>query len=370
MRRPLAVLIIVPLAVVASGSARTTEVAGKYVLERSSSDRQSWLELRTFPATTTRALTPRPVPGERRTDCCAAFSPDGSKLAFLRRTQLTSKLLLLDLESSRLRTIDQLRGSRNWDYVWARDGRSLLYATYLATGRRGIVRKVPVDGAGETISSYANADGATWPTGTSPDGSVALVVESRGPPLYFHYVGPDVLYAIGGGKKVRVATSDSIGNARWSPAGDLIAYSGNCYSLCALEVVRPAGTGRRRLTRFKTRTSLEGGYDEISFSWAGKPGELVYGRGRTLHAINPVSGSRRRIRTLPCPKPGCVATSTTIAAVSHDRSAAFVWVDEVRDGDKDRLFFDRLYRVSLLDGSFVAADALEDASDIWFTAQP
>ncbi|MDQ3067652.1 MAG: hypothetical protein M3R12_10965 [Actinomycetota bacterium] len=351
-------------------SAGEGTITGRFVVTRTVSDSQSWLELRTIPATTARALTPRPVPGEKRTECCALFSPDGTKLAFIRHTQRTSKLLLLDMETGRLRTVVQRPGLRSWGYVWARDSRSLLHSTY--DRPVGKVRRFPVDGPGMTISEIRSENGGTWPEGSSPDGSVALVVESEGESLYFHYEGPDVLYALGAGGRVKLASTQSIGGASWSPEGSLVAYTANCFSICNIEAVRPDGSGRRRLTRFATRTSPLAGYDELSFDWAGRAGEIVYGRGLTLHGVDAASGDRRRIATLPCPRRRCVGPSLSIVAVSRERDVAIVFLSDARSIHEAGTPADdyRLYQVSLLTGAFVAADHFEDADDIWLGRSP
>lgn len=371
MRARLSSAALLSLVLVASGAAQANEVSGKYVVPLSASPRQGWLVLRTFPSPSARVLTPRPVAGERRTDCCAVFSPDGSKLAFVRRTQRWSKLLLLDLEKGALRTVVQRPGIRAWTYRWSRDSRSLLHSTH--DGPFAKVHRVPVDGRGDAIAQFPTRIGSTWPEGTSPDGSTALVVESKGGPLYLEYEGPDVLYAVGKGTRVKLASTLIIGGASWSPDGTLVAYTANCYSLCDIEVVRPDADDRRRLTRFRTRTSpFVGGYDALSFVWAGRPGEIVYGRGRTLYGLDAGSGRQRRIALLPCPRTVCVGVSTTIVSVSQERDVAIVVVRDECELDEPGTPADvaRLYQVLLEDGSYAAAERFRVADDIWFRHSP
>jgi hypothetical protein len=368
MTSRLALAVLVALTLAAAGYAVPVELSGNYILVRSNASDQNWLELRTFPDNTVRALTPRPASGERRRECCARFSPDGSKVAFTRSTRRVSKLLLLDLQTGTLRTLFQRPvGPLGLRYVWSLDSGSLLQWTWSQSG--GTVRRLFPDGTGPTVvSEFRTQSGLTWGEGTSPDGSVALVVESHGDPFYFRYEGPDVLYAVGGGRKVELARTDSLGEAEWSPDGTLVAYTADCYSICRLEVVRSNGTGRRALTRFRTKTSGVGGFDELFFAWAGRRGEIVYARGLTLYGIDVLSGSQRRIRTLPCPRRRCESPQISILAVSQEKDTAFVQVadygEELQDASLE--FAYRTYRVSLLTGAVAPAERIANAVDVWF----
>jgi len=363
MSRRLAPALLVALLVVAAASAQSSEVSGTYVAVRTTAGGQDWLELGTFPPSSVRSLTPRPVPGELRSEIRGVFSPDGSKLVFERRTPRMSKLLVLDLVTGALRTAAQYAGSRSWQYAWSQDSRGLLYAIW--TQEPNVVRRLAVDGSGETvISQFRNTGGGlTWPEGTSPDGWTALVVESHGEPRVFHHSGADNLYAVRSGAKVKLATANSVSDAAWSPDGTLIAYTADCYSICRIEVVRPDGTGRRPLRRFGTSASIYEGFDELSFAWGGHASEVIYGRGRTLYGIDAESGTQRRIRTFPCPQRSCTPR-TIIRAVSHERDMAIVAVEAVTF---DGIQASRLYLVSLLTGSITAADELRHAADISFS---
>jgi hypothetical protein len=152
----------------------------------------------------------------------------------------------------------------------------------------------------------------------------------------------------------------------------LVAYTANCYSLCQIEVVRPDGAGRRRLTRFGSRTSPLAGYDELSFDWAGRAGEIVYGRGRALYGIDVASGKQRRITVLPCPRRVCVGPSISIDSISQEREIAFVTLRDERSIHEAGTPADvsQRYQVSLLTGTFVASDRFAAADDIWFVRSP
>jgi dipeptidyl aminopeptidase/acylaminoacyl peptidase len=343
---------------------------GKYVVVRENAAGQNWLELRSISGGEVGVLTPPPVRGELRDESDASFSPDGSQLVFERRTPAASKLLLLNLETGRLRTLLQAEPRRSWEVAWAQDSRSVLFSTLAFPTRRsgllvGRVHRLPVDGSVNTISTYRSPAGSTWPTGTSPDGSTVLVVESAGEALYFHYKGPDILYALGKGSRVKLASTRSIGDAIWSPDGAFVAYAGNCYSLCQIQAVRPDGRGHRALTRFRTRTTGEGGYDQLSFRWGGRPGEVVYGRGRTLYGVDTSSGKQRKIRTFPCRR-ACPYSETTIVAIARDRASAYVEVAYYSGSGDDAETDYRTYLVSLLNGSFTETRQLANAAAVWF----
>src|SRR5262245_13161750 len=81
---------------VAMGSAAAESQPGGRVIYERVTKTARWLEARDLFGGSRIALTRRPDPGEIRRDCCATWSPDGTKVAFLRRTPKQFGLFVVD----------------------------------------------------------------------------------------------------------------------------------------------------------------------------------------------------------------------------------------------------------------------------------
>lgn len=337
---------------------------------------RSWLELRTFPAPSRRPLTPAPAQGERRNDGGAAFSPDGTRLAFHRGTRRTEKVLLLELGTGRLSTLAVRPRPGRFDEVlgapsWTADGAAVVFAE----SRRGTVTRLHrVEPGGRAsalrIPPWRRGDSIA---ATSPDGRAALVI--RHPAdwdgLVHHYEGPSFLQLVGPAGARMLARSDYIERASWSPDGLLVAYTAGCTGVCDLVVVRPDGTGRRRLTRFTTPAFPDGGFDALDVEWGAARGEILIARGRSVLAVDAATGTRRRVATLPCPVRRC-RPSVELLHVARERRLAFVSLThwpapvscEAVCDPSDPVPRVRYYRVSLDDGHAVAMPELAAALDV------
>jgi hypothetical protein len=168
--------------------------------------------------------------------------------------------------------------------------------------------------------------------------------------------GPSVIQTASadGGAPVVLAKTLGEVSAAWSPDGRLVAFTRGCYTICNLVVTPADGGDQRALTRFRTRTSPEAGFDALSLAWSGRGGEILFARGRTVYAVDAHTRATRPVATLPCPRRPCVGRNSlrpgvSIHAVSGDGSTALVELQQVFEirvrGTPPDIY--RLYTVAL-----------------------
>jgi len=315
--------------------------AGVFVYERVTKTAR-WLEARDLSGGSRVALTRRPTPGEIRRDCCASWSPDGTEVAFFRRTPKQLGLYVVSADGSQVRRLvsaSQLKrwigrpislASRIW---WSGEASKLLFTVddlQHGCNSDGIYR-VSTDGSNlrplwrRPPKLLASAYAFGW----SPDGTAALfdVSENDGD-CYGSHIGPETLMTVpdrAGAQPSKLVTGEIFGGARWSPDGAQIAYS-ICVegTPCNLAVIDPKTRKARLVTRYKTYTSPFGGFDELPFLWS-EDGDLVLGRFLSLLALDVTDGRTHRIVTTPCPRGNshCPKTSMTLYGISQDGDVIF-----------------------------------------------
>jgi dipeptidyl aminopeptidase/acylaminoacyl peptidase len=300
-----------------------------------------WLESRDLFGGSRVALTSRPAPGEIRRDCCASWSPDGTAVAFFRRTPKLAGLFLVAADGSHLHQLvafTQLRGiakpGLRAPILWASDGSKLLFTagSLKSSCNDDAIYRVNIDGSDfrplwrRPPSLRASVSVLGW----SPDGSRALFDLSRNDgDCYGSHIGPETLMLVTDEiprQTVKLVTASTFGGASWSPDGSQIAYAVCEYAGAPCNIsVLDANTGQTRLlTHFTTYTSPYMGFDELPFLWSGRS-ELVLGRFLSLFALDATGGQMRRIVTAPCPQPSghCPHRQITLYGISLDGSVVF-----------------------------------------------
>jgi Tol biopolymer transport system component len=176
----------------------------------------------------------------------SAWSRDGNWIAYVRDRELY--VGRSDGSSSRLlATVPELGTIGAGEF--SPDSTRLTYAVHPSSGpaRSEVVR---IDGTGRVVLKVALV---VWPGTWSPDGS-AVVLMAQGDPGRPNRYDPPRAYVIGanGSNPHRIAPGYSSG-PDWSPRGDWITYvrqtPTRLRDLYDIMIVRPNGTGRRRVVR-------------------------------------------------------------------------------------------------------------------------
>ncbi len=177
----------------------------------------------------------------------AAWSPDGKRMVFVRaatRTNLSS-LWTVRADGSGPRRLTV--GGIDLEPSWSRDGRAIAFVRIDPKGYQSGIWLVRPDGGGlhRILVGLKNVTEPVW----SPDGGRLLVEDGRA----IYGVRPDG----GGRRRIAVLSADATGamedpQPAWSPDGRWIVFCQLRRSVVGrsdLWLVRPDGTGLRRLTR-------------------------------------------------------------------------------------------------------------------------
>lgn len=166
-----------------------------------------------------------------------AFSPNGREIAFSRsEADGLWHVWNIDLDSNQSRQLTT--GPLGAIYPsYSSDGRSVIYHTWGAPRR---VWRVPRAGGPAVALTPENVD-ATF-ADLSPDGSTLAFVATVEKKLEQVYV-----QTLPQGTP-RLLTNSPASLPRWSPDGQWIAFAGNRGYESGLSIIRPDGTGERRLT--------------------------------------------------------------------------------------------------------------------------
>jgi hypothetical protein len=158
------------------------------------------------------------------------WSPDGSRLVYVRRRAGNADLWLADSNGSRQLQLTRTGGDEE-DPSWAPDGRRIAFS------RDGWVYVLRADGLGER--RLARGREPDW----SPDGQEIVFASDRD--------GDSDLYVVrAAGGSLRRLTGDPSQerSPAWSPLGGRIVYVSDLAGNDEIHAVRPDGRGKLRLT--------------------------------------------------------------------------------------------------------------------------
>jgi Tol biopolymer transport system component len=206
-------------------------------------------------------------------ECCAAWSPEGSKLAFDRfGTNLPFTVVVSDPDGSNARQIAPGDGP-----IWSPGGREIAYGSSPSSGSIRIYLIRP-DGSGKRRLSPLGIDSAISPA-WSPDGSRLGFNAQR------TYSSPNFIDVIGenGRNEHRLATVGASGSGpAWSPDGKLIAFATENDRYAKLLVASSDGkTMRTLLTR---STPSLNSIDSITWARNGRTIGFTAATGESNHA--------------------------------------------------------------------------------------
>lgn len=171
-----------------------------------------------------------------------AWSPDGKKIAFVRRSPVMHDIFVMDADGS---NVQQLTEDPEEDYLpsWSPDGKKIAFFSRRAGTQQVFVMNA--DGSEET--NLTRRDGADSAPAWRPDGKKILFVSDRdGKGLRLH-----VMDANGDNVELLPAKESPSGMVipAWSPDGKQIAYSDRIGDAVEIFTCDADGKNPKRLTR-------------------------------------------------------------------------------------------------------------------------
>jgi hypothetical protein len=310
------------------------------VVSAQGDDRHTWLEAATLAGGERHRVTPRRQPDEDRSDFDPAVSPDGSKVAFVRRQPSGDSLWVAGIDGSNprvllreshLRLADSSYGSPSMSSAWSRDGSKLLAVVDRAGGNcwSASLVAVPLDGGHPRVlvRLRRRTQAFLTPAGWSRYGRRAAYITTYDEDCITLHWDRSLLSVVSAdGKRHRRLASDGHGlvgdpwmeKGAWSPDGRWIAVADNCACICNLYLANTDRPRYRRLVAFHDPACS--GF--FTFGWWKH--KLLYTRGvRPVFVLDPKTRKRTRVARLhgsldavsPAVAVFSVGDSTTSAAL-------------------------------------------------------
>ena len=294
-----------------------------------------------------RLATPRPRAGSSRRDSMPAWSPDGRRLAFLRREAGRSGVFVVGRSGAPRRVA---AGVPRYDLVWSPNGLSVAFGESQRC-HATLPRQVRIAIAGADGSGWRTFAGLPAPAAFvdgiselawSPDGTrLAYVVHYASGPDFSHppachaIYGESELYVVGidGSDRVLIVRGQGefIEALAWSPDSARIAYS---VGFGDSTIYVADASGMDAPLRLGPAKPFDGSVGSLAWTPDGRSLLSVGERG--LHSHSTATGARRRL----------LAWGRKIADVSSDGQRVAVVRDELREGVAPSV-----YTVHLRDGS-------------------
>lgn len=210
---------------------------------------------------------PRRLTTHRAVDSQPAWSPDGNSLAFVSYRDGDAEIYVADPNGRNLRRLTRNRVEDALP-AWSPDGRRIAFASNRTGGYEIHVISATGAGSARRITHGATrAYGSYWPA-WSPDGRlIAFASTARTPENAEIYV----MRPNGSGLRRLTRTkgdSETLGDdsaPAWAPDGKSIAFTSNRAGQGDIWIMRPDGTGQRRLAGRRLRDE-----DRAAFSPDGR----------------------------------------------------------------------------------------------------
>ncbi|MFD1880286.1 Tol-Pal system beta propeller repeat protein TolB [Paracoccus pacificus] len=167
------------------------------------------------------------------------FSPDGNKILYTSFASGFPRIMELDVNSVRSRTLSEQQGTMTFSPRYSPDGRWILYS--LEQG--GNTDIYQMDAATGATRALTNAPSIETSPSYSPDGKQIVFESDRSgsPQLY--------IMSASGGEATRISFGEGrYGTPVWSPRGDMIAYTRQNSGKFHIGVMRTDGSEERTLT--------------------------------------------------------------------------------------------------------------------------
>ena len=207
----------------------------------------------------------------------AAWSPAGDRIAFVGSTQDTSRIYLMNLDGSNLRSV-----AVGDNFSWSPDGKRLALTGYLSqqTGRFAYV--INIDGTNlQQISNSATAVQCSW----SPDGKLIAVSEDRLDAASESRLNVFVIQPDGRGEKRVLENVPLYSGLSWSPRSELLSFVTTLEGKQGLYIWSARATGEQR-QRFFAEV-------DARFDWSPDGKQIVYGAVGRVRLLDVVPGKIR-----------------------------------------------------------------------------
>ncbi|MDX6513838.1 MAG: TolB protein [Gaiellaceae bacterium] len=174
-----------------------------------------------------------------------AWSPDGRRIAYTVDDPVTpgKRLFVAQADGSGARLLVPDAGMDGAQPAWSPDGTRIAYVAGANYENRRKIHVIRADGGGDVEVTH---EGSEWTPSWSPDGTRIVYAEGLFAAHHYHLE----IVALDNGKPreltSRAAWDDNL--PAWSPDGRLIAFTSARSGNQELWVVRPDGTGLRRVT--------------------------------------------------------------------------------------------------------------------------
>ncbi len=225
----------------------------------------------------------------QKVDTFAAFSPDGSQIAFTSRRKGNEDIFVVNADGTHLRQLTsnplaglKLMGDDYSDYgpAWSPDGKQIAFATSRNNTMWSYVTYdiyiMNADGSNLHpwyASSPHDNDDIDWEPAWSPDGKQIAFGSNRRGSCNIHVFPAEP--GSGGGAVTPFYGNNNVAHPSWSPDGKRIVFSQNAYDsqISEILVVGADGSGPDRLTNLSaSSTAAEWSPDGQKIVFHSNPG--------------------------------------------------------------------------------------------------